>query len=115
MVKTTILIEKITEQDVIFLRKLYDSQTKLTNKEIWEEHFKDKIQFSYFRNLWQGTNWSYVMPEVFTKENKEYYLKKAKTPGKTGCFSDEEVIQMRKEYITQGPTELYEKYGKNKN
>ena len=106
---------KVTLEDVIYLRKLYDSQTTLTNKEIWEEKFKDKITYQYFRNLWQGTNWSYVMPEVFTEENKNYYRHKSITPGKkTNKFSDEEVIQIRKENKKIGVSQLYQKYGKSR-
>ena len=54
------------------------------------------------------------MQEVFTEENKNYYLKKAKTPGKTGSFSDEEVIKIRIEHLESTPLELYNKYGKEK-
>lgn len=100
---------KLGLEDVIFIRKLYDSQTPYSNKEIWEEYFKDKISFQYFRNLWQGTNWKEVMPEVFTDENKKYYIHKNKG-AKKGAYSDEEVIFYRTEYINIPPKELYKIY-----
>jgi hypothetical protein len=99
--------------DVIFLRKLYDAQTRLSNREIWEAEFKDRLKFSYFRNLWQGTNWSYVMPEVFTEENKKYYLSKnSSSENKNATFSDEEVIIIRKRYVKEGAKAIHKDYEK---
>lgn len=100
---------KLNLEDIIFVRKLYDSQTIYSNKEIWEEYFKDKITLQYFRNLWQGTNWKEVMPEVFTEENKKYYTHKNKG-AKKGAYSDEEVLFYRTEYINIAPKELYKLY-----
>ena len=31
--------------------------------------YKDKISFSAFQKIWEGTTWQSVMPEVYTKEN----------------------------------------------
>lgn len=42
---------KITEADVIEIRKAYANHKK--QKEVYE-NYKDIISFSYFQNLWQG-------------------------------------------------------------
>ena len=62
---------KLTEEDIIEIRKAYNNHLK--QKDVYEK-YKDIISFGYFQNLWQGRSWSHIMPEVFTKENKEYYI-----------------------------------------
>ena len=104
---------KLSKEDVVLIRKLYDSQTNFSNHEIWENNFKDKISFSYFRNLWSGMHWKEIMPEVFTEENKNYYLSKNKG-SKHGVFTDDEVFLIRKEYNYFTAKELYKKYGEDK-
>ena len=61
---------KLTEEDVINIRKAYNNHYK--QKEVYED-YKDKITFQSFQNLWQGRSWAHIMPEVFTEENKQYY------------------------------------------
>ena len=43
---------KLTEEDVILIRKYYNEKT-LTQKEVYEL-FKDKISFHSFQAIWQG-------------------------------------------------------------
>ena len=88
---------KLTEDDVKKIRKAYTEKKK--KKEVYEE-FKDKISFGYFQNLWQGRAWSHIMPEVFTEENKKYYIYQ-NSKGENGSsakFTDQEVINIRKRY-----------------
>lgn len=100
---------KLTEKDVIEIRKAYNNHLK--QKDVYEK-YKNIISFSYFQNLWQGRSWSHIMPEVFTKENKEYYIFQ-NSNGENGAsakFSDEEVIQIRKRYVNESAKDIYKDY-----
>ena len=101
---------KLEEEDVIFLREIYNSKTTLSRKEVWEKYFKEKITFDYFTNLWNGVHWQEIMPEVFTQENKDYYTSKFGQGGKKGVFSDEEVLTIRKRYVVESATKIYADY-----
>lgn len=103
---------KLAKEEVIFLRKLYDSQTDLSNKEIWNESFKEKISFSNFRDVWSGQTWKEIMPEVFTKKNLDYYNSKG---GKNNrLMTDEEVIEARRNKSYYSLEELHKKYSNGK-
>lgn len=100
---------KLTEEDVIKIRKAYANHEK--QKEVYED-YKDIITFQYFQNLWQGRSWSHVMPEVFTEENKNYY-KTGQSKGGNGAsakFTDEEVIAIRTRYVNESAKVIYEDY-----
>lgn len=100
---------KLTEQDVIEIRKAYANHLK--QKDVYEK-YKDIISFGYFQNLWQGRSWGHVMPEVFTKENKEYYVFQNSDGGNstTAQFSDEEVIKIRERYVDEKAKQIYKDY-----
>lgn len=100
---------KLTEQDVVEIRKAYNNHQK--QKEVYEK-YKDIISFSYFQNLWQGRSWAHIMPEVFTKENKKYYIYQNSKGGKsaTASFSNEEIIEIRKRYVKESAKEIYQDY-----
>ena len=100
---------KLTEDDVKKIRKAYTEHKK--QKEVYED-FKDKISFGYFQNLWQGRAWSHIMPEVFTEENKKYYIYQ-NSKGENGSsakFTDQEVINIRKRYVEETAKQIYEDY-----
>ena len=101
--------KKITENDVIEIRKAYAAHKK--QKDVYE-FYKDKISFSYFQNLWQGKSWAHIMPEVFTKENKEYYIYQNSngSNGASAKFTDEEVINIRKRYENESAKQIYQDY-----
>lgn len=100
---------KLTEQDVIEIRIAYNNHLK--QKDVYEK-YKDKISFKYFQNLWQGRSWTYIMPEVFTKENKEYYIYQNSNGqnGKSAKLTDEEVLLIRKRYVNETAKEIYKDY-----
>lgn len=100
---------KLTEEDVIKIRKAY--QNHLKQKDVYEE-FKDTISFSYFQNLWQGRAWAHIMPEVFTEENKNYYIyqNSSGSNGASAKFSNDEVIQIRQRYVNENAKMIYEDY-----
>lgn len=100
---------KLTEQDVIKIRQAYNNHLK--QKDVYEE-YKDIISFGYFQNVWQGKSWAHIMPEVFTKENKEYYIYQNSSGGNgaSAKFSDEEVIKIRERYVNESAKQIYEDY-----
>lgn len=100
---------KLTEEDVIKIRQAYAEHKK--QKDVYEE-YKDIISFSYFQNLWQGRSWNHIMPEVFTEENKQYYIYQNSNGGNgaSAKFTDEEVINIRKRYVNESAKTIYEDY-----
>ena len=100
---------KLTEKDVIEIRKAYNNHCK--QREVYNK-YKNKITFQSFQNLWQGRSWSHIMPEVFTEENKLYY-KTEQSKGENSSnakFTDEEVITIRKRYVNESAKAIYENY-----
>lgn len=100
---------KLTEEDIKIIRQAYAKH--LRQKDVYEL-FKDKTTFGNFQNIWQGRTWPHVMPEVFTKENKDYYIyensRGANSP--TASFSAEEIIEIRTRYINETAKNIYEDY-----
>lgn len=100
---------KLMEEDIIEIRKAYNNH--LRQKEVYEK-YKDIISFSHFQNIWQGRVWSHIMPEVFTEENKKYYIYE-NSKGENGAaakFSDKEIIQIRERYVNESAKIIYEDY-----
>ena len=104
---------KLTEADVVFIRKLYHSRTKLTNKEIWLKHFKGVISFGHFRNVWRGEYWEHIMPEVYTEESKDFYKRRGSGSDRRR-FTEEEVIEIRTVRPLYAMIDLFNKYGKGR-
>lgn len=52
------------------------------------------------------------MPEVFTKENKEYYSKQATNGEKSHSakFTNQEVLKLRERYVYESAKQIYEDY-----
>jgi len=100
---------KLTEEDVKIIRTAYKNHLK--QKDVYEQ-FKDKISFGYFQNVWQGKSWSHIMPEVFTKENKKYYIYQNSngSQGASAQFTDDEVITIRQRYVNESAKQIYEDY-----
>lgn len=99
----------ITESDIINIRKAYNAHKN--RKETYQK-YKDKITFSNFAAIWDGTTWKHVMPEVYTKENKEYYSNLTSIGEKSvnAVLSDEEVMECRKRYVSETAKDIYEDF-----
>lgn len=97
---------KLTESDVKIIRQAYANHER--QKDIYEL-FKDKISFRYFQNVWRGASWTYIMPEVFSKENKNYYIYDSSN-GSKAKFSNEEILTIRKRYVNENAKEIYKDY-----
>lgn len=100
---------KLTEEDVKKIRAAYAAHLK--QKEVYEA-FKNKVTFAYFQNVWAGKAWSHIMPEVFTEENKQYYIYNNSNgdSGAAALLTNQEVIELRKKYVNHSAKELYTSY-----
>lgn len=96
----------ITESDIINIRKAYNAHKN--RKETYQK-YKDKITFSNFAAIWDGTTWKHVMPEVYTEENKKYYSYLTSVGEKSinAVLTDDEVITCRKRYVNETAKEIY--------
>lgn len=65
---------KLSREEVIYLRKRY-LECKYPASYIYEVEFKNKITLRGFQAIWLGENAKNIMPEIFTKENKEKQIK----------------------------------------
>lgn len=99
----------LTENEVKFIRTAYNNHER--RKDVYE-YFKDKITFSSFARIWDGTSWAHIMPEVFTEENKRYYSKEATNGEKSSNakLTDEEVIKIRERYVSENAKTIYKDY-----
>ena len=100
---------KLTEDDVKQIRIAYNNHEK--QKDVYKK-YSNLISFNHFQSVWQGRVWPHIMPEVFTEENKKYYIYENSkgSKGAAAVFSDEEVINMRQRYVTESAKTIYEDY-----
>lgn len=73
-----------TEEEIISLRKAYKNGEKPTV--IYNSLYKDRISWGGFINVWRGTRYSHIMPEVF--ENRKTRTK----------LTEEQVLEIRKKF-----------------
>lgn len=100
---------KLTNEEVAYIRECYDLHMR--RRDVYEG-FKDKISFSAFASIWDGTTWKDIKPEVYTEENKKYYMYEA-TNGENSInakLTDEEVIKCRERYVNENAKEIYQDY-----
>ena len=100
---------KLTEEDVKEIRQAYADHKR--QKDVYEK-YKDIVSFGHFQNIWQGRIWSHIMPEVFTEENKQYYIYQNSigANGASAKFTNEEVIKIRQRYVNESAKVIYEDY-----
>ena len=99
----------LTNEDVAYIRECYDSHMR--RRDVYQK-FQDKISFDGFASIWDGSTWKDIKMEVYTDENKNFYKYHA-TDGANSDnakFSNEEVLQMRKRYITEDARSIYEDF-----
>ena len=97
---------KMSEEDIIEIREAYANH--LRQKDVYEE-FKDKISWGSFQAIWQGKVWKHIMPEVFTEENKKYYIYQNSIgeKGSNAKLTDKEVAEFRQRYQYETAREMY--------
>ena len=100
---------KLTNNDVAYIRECYDLHRR--RKEVYEQ-FKDRISFSAFASIWDGTTWKDIKQEVYTEENKNYYMYHATDGGNSmnAVLTDEEVVHCRERYVKESAKEIYQDY-----
>ena len=100
---------KLTEDDIKTIRIAYNEHKK--QKDIYE-NYKDLISFNHFQNIWQGRVWKHIMPEVFTEENKQYYIYENSKGenSNNSTFTNEEIIAIRTRYVNESAKQIYEDY-----
>ena len=100
---------KLTNEDVAYIRECYDRHER---RRVVYERFKDKISFSAFASIWDGTTWKDIKQEVYTQENLEYYTKHATDGGNSdkAALADEEVLQCRERYVNESAKEIYKDF-----
>lgn len=100
---------KLTNEDVAYIRECYDFH--LRRKDVYQK-FKDKITFSSFASIWDGSTWTDIKMEVYTQENKDFYKYHA-TDGEASDkakFTNQEVIQIRERYVNEDASSIYQDY-----
>lgn len=63
---------KLTEEEVIYLRKAYQNHESPTL--IYKEKYEGKMHFNSFLNIWCGKKYKSIMPEVFSEEKRHTKL-----------------------------------------
>ena len=100
---------KLTEEDVKQIRIAYNNHER--QRDVYEK-YKHLITFNSFQNVWQGRSWGYIMPEVFTEENKNYYIYENSRGANAyaSSFTDDEIITIRQRYVKESAKAIYEDY-----
>lgn len=111
----------VTEEQVKQLRKIYQDKNYNSLKEVYErEHLDDIIEYVSFREIFSGLRWGWVMPEVFTLENKEYYNKCINSARRvnnqygennaSAILTEQEVLNIRLMYVTEDRNTIFQEY-----
>lgn len=104
---------KLSLEEVIQIREIY-AMCEMYCKECWEL-YKNKISFSAFQKIWEGTTWKGIMDEIYTKETIEihryiHYKQFTGEKNPWSKFTNEEVLSMRKYYVNHTLQETYDKF-----
>lgn len=59
---------ELTKEEVIELRIAY--QNHLSPSEIYNNKYKDRLQYASFMNIWSGKRYGMIMPEVFEEKRR---------------------------------------------
>lgn len=90
---------KLTYQQVVKLRQQYAN--KIPWRQVYEKEYKDLYPDPMtFWNIYYGNRYKFVMPEVFTEENRKFQSSYEKTGEKNGRakLTEKEVRQMRYDF-----------------
>lgn len=101
----------LTEEIVIEMRKAYANHE--SPSEFFEKIKDTGISKASFQAAWQGSSWSYIIPEVFTKENRNYYVRELARE-RSSAFTAEEVVRYRQYYVNHTGQEVYDLIVKEK-
>lgn len=62
---------RLTNEDVAFIRECYAAHKR--RKDVYKQ-FQDKVGFSGFASIWDGSSWQDIKMEVYTEENKKNFI-----------------------------------------
>lgn len=103
----------LTVEDVIEIRLIYN-KCEIGVSECWQL-YKDRISYSAFEKVWEGSTWKGIMDEVYTEENKNKHKKEISclfgSTNPNALYTEQEVLEIRKYYVTHSLTKTYEKFG----
>ena len=68
----------LTNEEVFYIRECYNNH--LEQKEVYKQ-FKDRIGPSGFKKIWNRYSWQKIHMDVYTEENKQYYIFKRNSSG----------------------------------
>ena len=102
---------KLTREDVIDIRKRYARHQRCKDVQAL---YKNKIGHSGFSKVWKGETWKDIMPEIYTKENKQFHKHNTGQKGSQNGRSlltenDVRNIRLRKK-LGQSWKQVYEDY-----
>lgn len=103
---------KLMEKDVYYIRECYNQHRP--KMEVYEE-FKDRIGFTGFHKIWNNMTWPSVHQDVYTEENRQYYLfQRNSHPGSKNPrakLSEEQVYDIRlRKKNGESMEEVYQDY-----
>lgn len=106
---------RLTEKEVYEIREKY-SERKLFIRDVYK-FYKEKISFSAFEKIWEGSTWKTVHMDVYTEENKRYHREEGKRlKGSKNPFSKidaQTLLEARKYFVNHTRFETFEKFGQN--
>lgn len=86
---------KLTKEDIIDIRTRYDCLER--KKEVFQL-YQNRIGESGFSKIWKGETWKDIMPDVYTKENREYHALHTGNEGSSNGrarLTEKDVIDIR--------------------
>lgn len=104
---------KLTVNDIQKIREIYNG-CEIGPVECWNRYYKNKVSYSAFEKIYEGTTWLSIMPEVYSLENKNKHKEMCRAPGEkngNAILTNEEVFEIRKYYVNHTLEECYKKYG----
>jgi group I intron endonuclease len=103
---------KLNIDDVKKIRDIYSKKT-MSCRQCYE-NYQDKISFSAFQKIWEGTTWKDISFEVYTEENRKFHndnwhslLGERNGNGN----SDGQILSARLFYVQNTLKATYIKYG----
>lgn len=104
---------KLSVEDVVKIRDAYAS-CSVGIQEVHEQ-YKDRISYSAFEKIWEGTTWPCIHMDVYTAKNKEYHRTDSKSlsgeSNGNALIQDSEILEARQYYMTHTLAETFAKYG----
>lgn len=86
---------KLTNEDVYYIRECYNNH--MERDEVYQ-FFRDRIGLSGFKKIWNGYTWPKIHMDVYTKENKDFFIFQRNSKGgqkANAKLTPEQVLNIR--------------------